>query len=315
MTEHVWTVVLAAGAGRRLACVTGQIPKQFWRCGGAKSLLEETTDRFAPLAPPSRTIVVVDASHREHVAGTVSCNRVGTVVYQPEERGTAAGALLALTPVLEAEPDAVVMITPADHGVVDGRRFRSGLVEATRSVHANGGVVLFGVEPTEAREDYGWITPGPAISAGSLRPVGSFVEKPSAEVARRLFASGAAWNTMVVVARAQAVRALYVDGLPQLARVFDIALGLPPSERIAFLSAIYPRMPKFDLSRDLLTCARSLSTYTWPASVGWSDLGTPERLAAWNRPAAAARPRHPVHTCRTHGEADVRQVESGMLGL
>jgi choline kinase len=29
-----WTVVLAAGAGRRLAEVTGGVPKQFWRAAG-----------------------------------------------------------------------------------------------------------------------------------------------------------------------------------------------------------------------------------------------------------------------------------------
>src|SRR5690606_23822021 len=53
-----WTVVLAAGAGRRLASVTGGVPKQFWRAAGGRSLLRQTLDRFAPLAPTSRTVVV-----------------------------------------------------------------------------------------------------------------------------------------------------------------------------------------------------------------------------------------------------------------
>lgn len=142
---------------------------------------------------------------------------------------------------------------------------------------------MFGVEPTEAREDYGWITPGPKVSAGRLRGVASFVEKPSARVARRLFASGSVWNTMVVVARASDMRALYVVGLPNLAQVFDAALRLPPYGRPAFLSAAYRHLPALDFSRDLLTSARDLSTYVWPISVGWSDLGTPERLRAWRR--------------------------------
>jgi mannose-1-phosphate guanylyltransferase len=283
MADHVWTVVLAAGAGRRLASVTGQVPKQFWRSGGAKSLLEETTDRFAPLAPPSRTVVIVDRTHRDHVPRAVSRHEVGTVVYQPEDRGTAAGALLALSPVLEVDSDAVVMITPADHGVVDERRFRRGLVQAARLVRSNGGIVLFGVEPTEAREDYGWITPGHGKGDRRLRRVVSFVEKPSAELARRLFASGAVWNTMVTVGRACAIRDLYADALPHVAETFDAALRLPPGERAGFLWAVYPSLPSSDFSRDVLTPARNLSTYIWPASVGWSDLGTPDRLHAWHR--------------------------------
>jgi mannose-1-phosphate guanylyltransferase len=291
MTNQLWTVVLAAGAGRRLAGLTGDVPKQFWRAGGRQSLLEDTTDRFAPLAPPSRTIVIVDHTHRDHVAQTVGADSVGAVIFQPEDRGTAAGVLLALTPVLEADPRAVVAITPVDHGVLDAGAFRHGLLETARYVRAHGGVVLFGAEPTGAHADYGWITPGAQQSSHWLRPVTSFIEKPSAEMADRLFASGAVWNTMVVVARASAVRTLYVEVLPQLAGVFDAALQLSPAERAPFLSVVYPQLPRFDFSRDLLTPARNLSTYIWPAAVGWSDLGTPERLREWHRHVAVSSSR------------------------
>jgi hypothetical protein len=57
-------------------------------------------------------------------------------------------------------------------------------------------------------------------------------------MAERLFASGSVWNTMVVVARASAVRALYVEILPELSSVFDAVLQLPPAERATFLSAV-----------------------------------------------------------------------------
>jgi mannose-1-phosphate guanylyltransferase len=107
-----WKVVLAAGAGRRLQSVTGCVPKQFWRRNGEASLLEQTIDRFEPLAPWSRTVVIVDEGHREHIAETARLYPVGTVVVQPQDRGTAAGVLLALTPVLEIRPQAIVIVTP-----------------------------------------------------------------------------------------------------------------------------------------------------------------------------------------------------------
>jgi hypothetical protein len=34
-----------------------------------------------------------------------------------------------------------------------------------------------------------------------------------------------------------------------------------------------------------------LSTYIWPVSVGWSDLGTPVRLRAWPQQAEVLRQR------------------------
>ena len=67
MAPQTWTVVLAAGSGRRLASLTGGVPKQFWSPDGQPSLLAQTLARLAPLAPPSRIVIVVDQTHRPSV--------------------------------------------------------------------------------------------------------------------------------------------------------------------------------------------------------------------------------------------------------
>jgi mannose-1-phosphate guanylyltransferase/mannose-6-phosphate isomerase len=149
--------------------------------------------------------------------------------------------------------------------------------------------VLFGVEPATPNEDYGWITPGLGSSGRAVRPVMSFVEKPARATARKLMASGALWNTMVVVARAGTLFQLYREHLPGLATVFLEALQLPARERDAFLSLQYPRLPSLDFSQHLLTQARGLETCAWPGAMGWSDLGTPERLRRWLATGARAR--------------------------
>jgi mannose-1-phosphate guanylyltransferase len=283
-----WTVILAAGAGRRLAAVTGGVPKQFWRKGGGASLLDQTLDRFAPMVPGSRTVVIVDATHRHYVIDSGLSLSRARVVVQPEDRGTAAGVLLALTPVLEADPDALVVMTPSDHGVMNGEAFRRGVMVAARQAHAWDDIVLFGVAPTAARDDYGWITVGRTPAPKILPVVLSFVEKPAPDVAADLLGAGAVWNTMVMVARAGTLRDLYARLLPDLTRFFTAALRLGDAERSHFLAAGYPAIPKLDLSRDLLARASGLSAYVWPESLGWSDLGTPERLEEWSRRARAS---------------------------
>ena len=55
METQLWSVVLAAGSGRRLSDLTGGTPKQFWRPTGSTSLVEETLARLAPISPPERT--------------------------------------------------------------------------------------------------------------------------------------------------------------------------------------------------------------------------------------------------------------------
>jgi mannose-1-phosphate guanylyltransferase len=282
MATDVWTVVLAAGAGRRLSSVTGGVPKQFWRGAHGRSLLEQTMDRFAPLTSRSRTVVVVDVTHHPHVSAAGAPSSIGTLIHQPQDRGTAAGVLLALQPVLEAEPEAIVALTPADHGVSDGAQFRRGVLEAARHARSNDDIVLFGVEPTAAQDDYGWITPGPSQATGPLRAISSFVEKPHPDRAASLLAEGAVWNTMVLVGRARALRDLYLELVPDLTGILELAWRRPVCERDACLAAVYPTLPVLDFSRDVITPARNLTTYVWPASMGWSDLGTPERLHAWH---------------------------------
>jgi mannose-1-phosphate guanylyltransferase len=290
MPHELWTVVLAAGAGRRLAEVTGGIPKQFWRAEGGSSLLKQTLDRFVPLAPRSRTVVVVNTEHLPHVAASDITGSVPGLIVQPEDRGTAAGVLLALTPVLERAPESVVMITPSDHGVLDDLTYRSRILEAVRAARERDDVVLFGVEPTQPHTDYGWISLGTSSSIRGLRPVVSFAEKPAFETAASLFASGAVWNTMVVVGRAQALWDLYVRHLPELACTFAGVIEQRAARRADAFASLYRTLPAYDFSRDLLTHTRGLSASVWPATVGWSDLGTPERLREWQRSMTAHAP-------------------------
>lgn len=279
----LWTVVLAAGAGRRLSSLTGPVPKQFWRPLGGASLLETTLDRVAPLSAPAHTVVIVDRTHRPH-ADQLPSGRVGAVLYQPSDRGTATGVLMALMPVLESAPDALVLLTPSDHGVADNRRFRQGVLEVARHLESRDIVALFGAEPSAANDDYGWIVPADASGPSQLRPVELFVEKPPPDYARQLLAAGGVWNTMVVLARASALRALYCAHLADLLRVFDAALTLPALERSRFLERAYPGLQSRDFSHDVLAPARNLYLHTWPTTMGWTDLGTPDRLFGWFGP-------------------------------
>lgn len=283
MRGNLWSVVLAAGAGARLSRVTGGIPKQFWRPDDGPSLLESTIDRLAPICPSDRTLIVVGDDHRGHVRRWPGHRRQGQIMFQPGDRGTAAGLLFGLLPVLTADPDGVVVVTPADHGVRNPAIFRQGIVDAISHAQTSGGVVIFGVEPDEPREDYGWITRAPARPFGRIRAVTSFVEKPAIDTASQLLRSGAVWNSMVMVARAGALLDLCRMQQGPMTAMFQQALALPSIARPAFLAGAYPAIAARDFSRDVLTQARGLWAYTWPAAMGWSDLGTPERFRRWAR--------------------------------
>jgi mannose-1-phosphate guanylyltransferase len=282
MQTDVWTLILAAGAGRRLLPVTNGVPKQFWRPFGQTSLLEATADRLAPLAPPRRTVTIIDQSQDRFLNALADRERLGQVVLQPSDRGTAAGVFLGLLTIASHAPDAIVVLSPSDHGVQHPEAFREGLQAAIDAVRDDDRrVVLFGVEPDCPREDYGWITPGRPVVPLELIDVSGFVEKPAPSSACRLFETGAVWNTMVLVARAAALLDLYRHWLPGLYTVLMPAAILEGPDRAEYLREVYPTLVPYDFSHDLLSLTVGLSLIVWPASIGWSDLGTPERLLAW----------------------------------
>ena len=282
-----WTVVLAAGAGTRLASLTGGVPKQFWRRDGTPTLLENTLARLRPLSSDSRTVIVADASHRAHFAADWWTAGRADVLFQPLNRGTAAGVLFALTSIIDRHPEAVVVFTPADHGVADVGVFHSGLKTALTHASRTEDVVLCAVEADQPIEDYGWVVPSSGPDTRGVARVRRFVEKPARLVAEALMREGGAWSTMVVVARARILAALFDAHLPAVARVFVEVRETHPGSWRDHLAPAYESLASYDFSRDLIERAANLATYVWPASVGWSDLGTPDRLMAWSQNAAA----------------------------
>lgn len=290
MPPDVCSLVLAAGAGRRLSQLTSGVPKQFWRLSDGSSLLDHTLARLSPLVPARRTVTVVDCSHRAFVATLADPSRLGEIVFQPGDRGTAAGVLLGLLAITASFPEAVVVLTPSDHGVRRPEIYQEGLRRAIdATTRGDAPVVLLGVPASGPHGDYGWIVPGRSTVPYEPSHVVSFVEKPSAVRALDLWARRAVWNTMVLVARAESLLNLYKHQLPGLYAVLAPIPGLVPAERLSYLEAVYPTLAPRDFSRDLLTPARDLSLITWPEEIGWSDLGTPERLLAWHGGAPAAR--------------------------
>jgi len=288
--RRLHALVLAGGAGRRLEGIVREIegrplPKQYCAFGRRHTLLQETLTRTA-LLTPRLTWVAVQENHlavaRSQAAGAV-------LVPQPGDRGTAVGVLLPLLHILRADPEALVVLTPSDHGVHSAGEWTRGIATACAAVEARrAGIVLLGVEASEPRTDYGWIRPGPPLGGG-LRRVLQFREKPEAGEAGRLLATGALWNTMVLVGRGSDLLALFRRLRPELTRRLEEE-GLEEGVRgRGRLRRLFASLDRWDFSHEVVGAALGLAVYRWRRRLGWSDLGTPERLLAWLSGARAAQ--------------------------
>jgi mannose-1-phosphate guanylyltransferase len=281
-----WTLVLAGGDGRRLHSLTTttggvSVPKQYCSLQGGPSLLQQTLQRAFEVAPLHRVCTVVAARHRMWHNAQLRHLVKGNVIEQPENRGTAHGVLFALLHVMVRDPDATILLLPADHHVVNGRVFNDAVRRAVN--YASGHpeeICLLGVEPDELDTELGYIVPQRRDALSPARIV-EFVEKPDLARARLLLDRGALWSTFTLAPSARALLSLFNNGfrltIRRLRSVIEATRGAGTD--VTFFTDMYRTLPTLDFSRDVLEGQEARLQVLPIPPCGWTDLGTPERVA------------------------------------
>jgi len=286
-----WSAVLLAGGdGTRLRPLTRALvgddrPKQFCRLFGAQTLLETTRRRVQRLVPRERLFTVVTRTHEHFYASELGYAAPGTVIVQPEGRGTAPAILYALLRLQLAAPSSPVAVLPTDHHVSDADAFMARVEGALEAAQARPDkVILLGIEADRPETGYGWIEPGKLLVGPSPWPlyaVRRFWEKPPAHLAERLARAGCLWNSFVIVAHPSTLRRLVATALPALDSAFAplaAALGTVSEDDAA--RVVYAAAPTADFSRRVLQPRPSALAVLPVSGVGWNDLGEPARVLA-----------------------------------
>lgn len=287
-TQNLWAIILAGGDGNRLRSLTsdgngGSVPKQFCSLDGGPLLLEMALRRAERLAPTERIMISVTDAHRPWWQRDLEGVPHDNIVRQPSNRGTLSGVLLPLLEIYARDPDARVIVIPSDHFVVDEATLelaaRSAVLDLT---DARDEIVLLGVEPETPDPDFGWIIPtAPAMERS--QPVERFVEKPDAHAAAALRREGAVVNSFIFAARA--VRLLGLCESLESIQFWSLRFGRwnTSLSGAGNLVNVYRQLPNGDFSRDILQRATNALRVRTVPPCGWSDLGTPERVAQWAR--------------------------------
>jgi mannose-1-phosphate guanylyltransferase/mannose-6-phosphate isomerase len=192
-------VILSGGTGSRLWPLSREAcPKQLLSLLDEKTLLQQTALRVGDPSLFANPMVIANMEHRFAIGEQLRGVGISdpTIVLEPFGRNTAPAVTVAALLASEADPDAVILVMPADHWVSDRSAFRSAISAGLKAAQ-RGRFVLFGLRPTASETRFGYIQRGGEFAdVPGVHDVVGFVEKPDRAAVEQLLADNEhLWNS------------------------------------------------------------------------------------------------------------------------
>jgi mannose-1-phosphate guanylyltransferase len=274
--KNTYVAIMAGGIGSRFWPLSRvNHPKQFLDILGiGKTLIQQTFDRFTNLVPVENIYVITANEYlnvtREQLPQLPKENILG----EPFRKNTAPCIAYISFKLQEINPDASLIVAPADHLILSEDRFLEVCKDALDFVNHFNALITIGITPTYANTGYGYIQHDGVEVIPSLYKVKTFTEKPNKELAQTFLASGDfLWNSGIFVWKIKNGIEAFHKHLPEVYEVFHSEKEkLNTEEEKQILETIYPQCP--NISIDFGVMEKAHNVYVIPASFGWSDLGT-----------------------------------------
>jgi mannose-1-phosphate guanylyltransferase len=273
-----YVIIMAGGVGSRFWPLSRrEKPKQFLDIlGTGETLIQQTYRRFKATCPEENIFVVTSAEHKDLTIEQLRINP-SHVLGEPFRRNTAPCLAYGTFRILRENPDAVIVVTPADHLIVKENKFCEEIGSCFEFAEAHDALITLGIKPDRPETGYGYIQADqkrPVKGYMNLLKVKTFTEKPDIDLARVFLESGDFyWNSGIFVWNIRSILAAFEKHLPDTYLAFDEGKDyFGTDQEKSFIGKTYTECRSISIDYGIMEKADNV--YVKCTDIGWSDLGT-----------------------------------------
>ncbi len=275
----VYAVIMAGGSGTRFwPKSTKSLPKQFLNLFGEGTMIQNTAKRIESVIPQERIMVVTNESYVDIVKEQLPKVPDENIVGEPVAKNTAPCVAIAAELLYKKDPDATMVVLPADHHITNADGFMNILNSAIEKAQSGQHLVTIGINPDKPETGFGYIHAEKAseevFGENAVHPVQAFTEKPDLSTAEKFLESGEYfWNSGMFVWKAATVLVEIESHLPDMFEELKKASEeLYTDYHGASIKDFYYSCESISIDYGIME--RSQSVFVVPGEFGWNDVGS-----------------------------------------
>ena len=276
---NVFAVIMAGGVGSRFWPRSREkSPKQLLKIFDEKTMIQNTADRLQGFVEYKNIFVVTNKLQKEEISKQLPEIPKENILEEPFGRNTAAAIGLASVLIQKLDPNATILVLPADHIIREKDIFQESLQRAAKYANTTGGLLTIGIPPSRPETGYGYIQIDENELEENIFKVLTFAEKPNYDTALNFVQSGDfLWNSGMFVWRVDSIINEISLLMPELAEALKniaAASGTPSFEKT--LLEEYGQLRSVSIDYGIME--KSHKVYLTKGKFTWSDVGSWEEV-------------------------------------
>lgn len=269
---------MAGGRGERFWPKSRKkTPKQFLCLTDTnRTMLQNTVDRILPIVKTEDIYISTNRDYLELVREQLPDIPAANILCEPEPKNTAPCIGWGAVTMRKKYGDAVMVVLPSDHQILQPALFRGILRNAIRTAEKTDALVTLGIAPDQPDTGYGYIQYEDNVQDAETNAfrVKRFVEKPDLSTAKEYLKSGDyLWNSGMFIWKVSSVLKETERLLPEnyaLLTAIEQSIGAEDEERT--VAERFGQMRSISIDYGIMERAKTV--YVIPSSFGWDDVGS-----------------------------------------